>query len=78
MSPSPTSSEEEPFFVTNFNIYHPQRSRGKVIFSQASVIVLRGGGCCRGSAWSRGVPGGHTTPTATAAGGKHPTEMHSC
>ena len=28
-------------------------------------------------AWSRGVPGGDT-PLPTAAGGTHPTGMHSC
>ena len=38
----------------------------------------------RGCAWSRGMsaPGGvclvETPPTATAAGGTHPTGMHSC
>ena len=66
--------------------YRPQRSWGKVIFSQASVIVStgiggawsRGGGawsggeCSRGGAWWR-PPG-----TSTAAGGMHPTGMHSC
>ena len=30
-----------------------------------------------GGAWSRGVHGGDP-PTATAAGGTHPTGMHSC
>ena len=44
-----------------------------------------GGSCPRGGAWSRGrgepAPGGclvETPQTATAAGGKHPTGMHSC
>ena len=41
--------------------YHrPQRSWGKVIFSQASVILSTGGcggACSGGGAWSRGVPG---------------------
>ena len=34
--------------VTYFqcDYYHPQRSWGKVIFSQASVILLTGGGVC--------------------------------
>ena len=32
-----------------------------------------GGGACSG-----GVPGGDPHPTATAAGGTHPTGMHSC
>ena len=90
-----------------FDLYRPQRSWGKVIFSQASVILStevgacsggvcsRGGGVCcggvcsggdawsggllaRGGAWSRGVPGGDPPGTATAAGGTHPTGMHSC
>ena len=34
----------------------------------------RGGACSRG----RGVPGGDPPETATAAGGMHPTGMHSC
>ena len=37
-------------------------------------VLPRGGGC-----FLRGVPGGDPTPgTATAAGGTHPTGMHSC
>ena len=44
------------------------------MFLQVSVILFTGGG-----AWSRGVPGGDPPPTmATAAGGMHPTGMHSC
>ena len=97
--------------------YRPQRSWGKVIFSQASVILLTGGGCflggvlppggyfLQGGASSRGRgassggvggassfggvlplrgasslggPGGDPPGTATAAGGTHPTGMHSC
>ena len=38
-------------------------------------VCLSTGG---GGAWSRGVPGGDPPPTATAAGGTHPTGMHSC
>ena len=43
-----------------------------------------GGSAPVGDAWSRGalllggMPGGDTTRTATAAGGVHPTGMHSC
>ena len=37
--------------------YHPQRSWGKVIFSQASVILLIGGVCGRRRAWQGGVRG---------------------
>ena len=41
------------------------------------------GGACSGGAWSGGfllrvVPGGDPPGTATAAGGTHPTGMHSC
>ena len=63
------------------HIYRPQRSWGKVIFSQASVILLTGevgclvlGGLVSGDAWWRTPP----PETATAAGGTHPTGMHSC
>ena len=31
-----------------------------------------------GGAYSRGAPGGDPPETATAAGGTHPTGMHSC
>ena len=43
-----------------------------------------GGAWSRGVAWSQGVhgpggvPGGDPPLTATAAGGMHPTGMHSC
>ena len=64
--------------------YRPQRSWGKVIFSQASVILLTGG-VSAGGVCSRGVPGAWRPPrpgdppgTATATGGTHPTGMHSC
>ena len=41
--------------------------------------LLPGVGCLApGGAWSWGVPGGDTPRTATAAGGTHPTGMHSC
>ena len=37
------------------------------------------GGCLvPGGVWSRGMPGGDPPGTATAAGGTHPTGMHSC
>ena len=57
--------------------YRPQRSWGKVIFSQASVILLTGGG----RVWSRGgeVPAsGGLVRGVPAASGTHPTGMHSC
>ena len=45
--------------------------------------LLRRGVCSQGGAWYWGclLPGGclvETPPTATAAGGPHPTGMHSC
>ena len=46
---------------------------GKVLFLQASVIVLTGG-CLLGG----GAAGGDPPRMATAAGGTHPTGMHSC
>ena len=58
-----------------------KRSCGQVMFLQVSVILPTG----EGGAWSRGgflLPGGgclvETSGTATAAGGTHPTGMHSC
>ena len=41
-------------------------------------VLARGVPGPRGCAWSWGVPGGHPPGTATAAGGTHPTGMHSC
>ena len=68
--------------------YRLQRSWGKVIFSHASVILSTGGegACSQRGAWSLGVPGPReglpggdpTSGTDTAAGGTHPTGMHSC
>ena len=64
---------------------------GKVICLQVCVCPQRGGvpgpgGVWHGGGflyswgfWSQGVPGGDPPPpTATAAGGTHPTGMHSC
>ena len=36
------------------------------------------GGLLQGGVCSRGEPGGDPPETATAAGGTHPTGMHSC
>ena len=73
--------------------YRPQRSWGKVIFSQASVILSTGSGLrgvclvprvwswwgvpALGGVWSRG-GAWWRTPGTTAADGTHPTGMHSC
>ena len=48
--------------------------------------LLQGGACswgvwsggCLLRGWSWGVPGGDPPGTATAAGGTHPTGIHSC
>ena len=85
--------------------YRPQRSCGKVMFSQASVILFTGVCVCdpvgrhslpgqtppaQTPTWADipqtdtpwlGHPPWADTPspeTATAAGGMHPTGMHSC
>ena len=63
----------------------------KVIFLHLSVILFTGGGACSGGYLLPGgvpAPGGMPAPgvgawwrppqTATAAGGTHPTGMHSC
>ena len=63
---------EEVFNLTggvSWNCYRPQRSCGKVMFSQASVILFRGGG----------VRATHApAPGHARAGGTHPTGMQSC
>ena len=54
--------------------YRPQRSCGKVMFSQASVILFTGG-----VVWQTPPTGTHPLEqTATAADDTHPTGMHSC
>ena len=40
--------------------------------------LLPGGGACSRGPAPRGVPGGDPPWMATAAGGMHPTGMHSC
>ena len=40
--------------------------------------LVWGGGAWPGVCLLQGVPGGDTHPTTTAAGGTHPTGMHSC
>ena len=67
------------------HIYRPQRSCGKVMFSQASVILFTGR-VYSIMHWGRHPPRANTpratTPPAdtspTAEDGKHPTGMHSC
>ena len=71
-----TISTSWPFKYSQLNhFYRPQRSCGKVMFSQASVILFTGGG---EMVWQ--TPPWADTPqqTATVADGSHPTVMHSC
>ena len=42
------------FIDTDENYYRSQRSCGKVMFSQASVILFTGGGCLPGESVCRG------------------------
>ena len=42
------------------------------------ILLTRGGVPAPGGAWSRGGWWRHPPGTATAAGGTHPTGMHSC
>ena len=71
-------------FDYNWKFYQdlPQANEvwGKVIFLHLFVILFTGGCLFRRGASSEGVPGGdpHPPGTATAAGGTHPTGMHSC
>ena len=64
--------------------YRPQRSWGKVIFSQASMILFMGGlpQCMLGyhpPGPGRHPPGAeHTGRYGQRAGGMHPTGMQSC
>ena len=56
-------------------------SQGSLVWEGCLVQrSLVPGGLCAWSVgvWSQGVPGGEPPPTATAAGGTHPTGMHSC
>ena len=57
------------------NIYHPQRSWGKVIFSQASVILFTGG-VCLSACWVTtprpGPPGPDTPLDQAPPGTRHP------
>ena len=75
------------FTFTSF--YRPQRSWGKVIFSQASVILFTGGGlpqCMLGyhpppPRDQAGIPplgAEHTGRYGQREGGMHPTAMQSC
>ena len=67
------------------NIYRPQRSCGKVMFSQACVknSVHTVGDVCLSACWDtpsgrHPPPPGQTSPGVNTADGAHPTGMHSC
>ena len=75
------------------HLYRPQRSCGKVMFSQASVIMFTGGGCMPSMHWGRHPPGRHplgrhspgqtppwadTSPGQTSPPGKHPPPDGYC
>ena len=63
------------------HIYRPQRSWGKVMFSQASVILLTGGsasvhaGIHTHPPWAD-PPGADTPPEQTPPGSRHPWSRH--
>ena len=59
--------------------YRPQTKLREGNVLQVSVIFFTGGvPGPRGVHGPRGVPGGDPPRTATAAGGTHPTGIHSC
>ena len=60
---------------SKLNCYRPQRSCGKVMFSQASVILFTRRGVWQTPPW----PDTPLPPEmVTAADVTHPTGMHSC
>ena len=72
---------------TTFYFYRPQRSCGKVMFSQASVILFTGGGCLCPSMHHRSHDQGGLSPGGLCPGGSvyrgslsggFLSRMHSC
>ena len=61
--------------------YRPQRSWGKVMFSQACVILFTGGGVCLSACWDTTPQGADTPPGAdppeptTPPQSRHPPEQ---
>ena len=51
-----TSRRYASYWNTFLFIYRPQRRSGKVIFSQASVILFTGGGVCLSECWDTPLP----------------------
>ena len=61
--------------------YHPQQSWGKVIFSQASVILFTGGGVCLSACWDTpqdqaGTPHNQAPPPHPHLGTRPPWTRH--
>ena len=65
-APSPTGNPGSG--PAKSHIYCPQRSWGKVIFSQASVILFTGGGVCLSACWN-------TTPNQAVPETRHPQDQ---
>ena len=74
------------FFINSLHFYRSQRSCGKVMFSQASVILFTGEGgvlgrvgACVAGVWQGECMVGACMAgeTATAVDCTHPTGMHS-
>ena len=64
--------------VLDVYYYRPQRSWGKVIFSQASVILFTGGGVCLSACWDTTPPGPGPPPgTRHLPGTRHPPPEQS-
>ena len=65
------------FDAKNLLIYRPQRSWGKVMFSQASVsVILLTGGVCLSACWDT-PPGADTPPSRHPLGSRHlPRSRH--
>ena len=71
------------FIISCFHYYRPQTKFAKAMFLHVSVCprgVPASGECLLQGGLLPGVAAGVETPsvTATAAGGTHPTAMHSC
>ena len=64
--------------MVQIHFYRPQRSWGKVMFLQASVILSTGGGVCLSACWDtpppRADPPGAGTPQELAPPGADPPQ----
>ena len=64
---------EQVVYFAYFTHYRPQRSCGKVMFSQASVILFTGG-VCPSACWDTHTPGRHPPRKHTTPGSTLPPE----